>query len=148
MLNPSNHVLFAVIDNKKEQEHFLEALSAIRIKAQVRFISSHEQLINLLSSNADEGSEKYLEPNLILLVAELNNLASIDLIKKLKSLDKAKKIPLIIVSKDHNDSQLRSAYRLGAASVIKHPSHFESMLKILQVLDEYWFNTVKLPVAQ
>lgn len=95
-----------------------------------------------------EGIETNAQANLILLVAELSDASTMPRLKELKSLEAVKEIPLIAVSKQHNENQLKMAYRLGAASVIKHPTHFDSMVKILQVMDEYWFNTVKLPTIR
>ena len=142
MMNQNKNVLLAAIDNKKDQEDFLEARSSIHIRALVKFVESYSQLKEFLDSPVITP-----QPNLILLVAELDEPSSMALIKDLKSREAVKKIPLVIVSKHHDEHQLKSAYRLGAASVIKHPTHFESIVKILQIMDEYWFNTVKLPIS-
>ncbi len=139
--------MLASIDNKKDQDDFLEALSSIRIRAQVKFVDSCAQIKEFFSTPAHE-REANLKPSLILLVTELSEDSSMTLIKDLKSIEEIKKIPLIVVSKRHDEYQLKKAYLLGVTSVIKYPTHFESIVKILQIMDEYWFNTVKLPFTR
>lgn len=144
-MNQSNHLLLAAIGDKPDQDAFAEALASFRISAKVKFVPDYAAMKACLN-NSTEGAANDCKPSLILLVAELGDAHSLDLIKEIKALENARQVPLIIVSKQHDEHQLKMAYRLGATSVIKHPTHFDSMVKVLQVLDEYWFNTVKLPI--
>ena len=66
-------------------------------------------------------------------------------LSEIKSNPKRQSIPVIILTTSQAESDIRQAYQLGANSFIQKPFKYNDFKFTMDVLQQYWANTVKLP---
>ena len=55
-----------------------------------------------------------------------------------------KRIPVVILTTSRADTDIARTYDLGANSFISKPVAFDSLVKVMKAIGEYWFETVVL----
>lgn len=102
--------------------------------------------INFVTNSTDFLSrlEKSM-PDLLLITYRASPLNAVEVLKKVRSLDRFMYTPAIVLSGVSNETIVRECYQAGASSFITKPSSDkETTSKITRFLD-YWFKTVELP---
>ena len=74
----------------------------------------------------------------------MNGLDALNVIKEDPSL---KSIPIIVLTTSSADEDVARTYDLGAASFVQKPAGFKEMIRAMTSINQYWFETVELPVA-
>ena len=124
-----------------------EALEENRITSdQLRFVEDGQELIDYL---LHEG--KYSEvssaprPDLILLDLNMPRKDGREALKEIKEHPDLRQIPIVVLTTSKADEDILRTYNLGVSSFITKPVDFQSMVKIMKTLGDYWFEIVELP---
>ncbi|MDR4507981.1 MAG: response regulator [Candidatus Brocadiaceae bacterium] len=56
-----------------------------------------------------------------------------------------RRIPIVIMTTSQREEDILHSYDLGANSVIKKPTDFDSLVQIVRTLSRYWFEIIDLP---
>ncbi|MBF0608674.1 MAG: response regulator [Magnetococcales bacterium] len=86
-----------------------------------------------------------LQPDLILLDLNLPKKDGRDVLREIKSDEKLKKIPVIILTTSDAETDILRSYNLGANSYVTKPVGFEKFVKVVNTIEDFWFTVVKLP---
>ena len=57
-------------------------------------------------------------------------------------------LPVVILTTSAENQEILSMYRHRCSSYIIKPVDFDKFLRVVQLLGEYWFNTVALPSVE
>ncbi len=85
-------------------------------------------------------------PKVILLDLKLPKMNGMEVLKALKSDDRTKTIPVVVVTSSREDSDIKAAYALGANSYIVKPVEFEEFLDAMSNIGLYWLLVNQPPV--
>lgn len=77
-------------------------------------------------------------PRLILLDLKLPKVDGLEVLKRLKSDLRSKKIPVVVLTSSGQQPDLQRAYDLGANSYIVKPVDFEQFVDVVRRLGFYW----------
>ena len=77
-------------------------------------------------------------PTLILLVLNMPKIGGIEVLQKIKSDERAKKIPVVILTSSKEDPDIEKCYSLGANSYIVKPVEFDKFVNTVDELVLYW----------
>jgi CheY-like chemotaxis protein len=91
------------------------------------------------------GDVKNQLPDLILLDINLPFKNGHEVLKAIKSDEKIKHIPVIMLTTSSSNQDIKEAYRNFASSYICKPSELEKLTQVFNIFKEYWNNTVELP---
>jgi CheY-like chemotaxis protein len=87
--------------------------------------------------------------DMILLDINIPRKSGFDVLDELKSDERQKHIPVVMLSTSDREDDIRKSYRKGAASYICKPSGFAEFENIFAVFESYWHKVSVLPhVAQ
>lgn len=84
-------------------------------------------------------------PLIILLDLKLPKVHGLEVLRHLKVHDDFRVIPVIVLTSSSDDSDIKTAYELGASSYIVKPVDFDKFLKVVTNIEIYWLATATLP---
>ena len=84
-------------------------------------------------------------PFLILLDLNLPKMSGLEFLKIIKTDEKMKKIPVIMLTTSDLHNDIHQAYQYGVNSYITKPGDIAQYMRMIELLDGFWFTVVKLP---
>jgi two-component system response regulator len=82
---------------------------------------------------------------LILLDLKMPRVGGIEVTRTLKSDDKTKRIPIVIMTSSKEESDVVDSYNLGANSYIVKPLDFEALAEVARQAGYYWLAINRAP---
>ena len=119
-----------------------------------RALKSGKILHNLHVANDGEAALAFLHdveygqaprPDLILLDLNLPKVSGREVLKKIKSNDALASIPVVVLTTSKAEEDILKTYELHANSFITKPVDWQQFVKVIQLIEDYWFTIVKLP---
>jgi chemotaxis family two-component system response regulator Rcp1 len=86
-------------------------------------------------------------PDLILLDLNLPKKDGREVLKEVKADADLMRIPVVILTTSEADADIIATYGLHANCYITKPVDMDQFIKIVKLLEEFWFTIVKLPSA-
>jgi two-component system response regulator len=77
-------------------------------------------------------------PSIILLDLKLPKVGGLEVLEHIRSDDRTRLIPIIIVTSSGERQDLIAGYRLGANSYVRKPIRFEDFIQAVQQIGIYW----------
>ena len=122
-----------------------------------RALKSGKVLHNMHVASDGEAALTYLHdveygqaprPDLILLDLNLPKVSGREVLKKIKSNEALASIPVVVLTTSKADEDILKTYQLHANSFITKPVDWPQFMKVIQLIEEYWFTVVKLPTRE
>lgn len=85
------------------------------------------------------------KPDLILLDLNMPRKNGIEVLQELKTDEKLKFIPTVILTTSAADTDIMDSYNLNANCYITKPVDFEQFIKVIRSIEDFWLTIVKLP---
>jgi len=126
-----------------------DALAECSLNGELHFVEDGEELFDYL-----ERRGKYAElansprPSLILLDLNMPRKDGREALREIKSNPEFRKIPVIVLTTSNADTDIAQIYDLGANSFISKPVTFDSLVKMMRILGNYWCEIVELPAKK
>jgi two-component system, response regulator len=79
-----------------------------------------------------------LPPKVVLLDLKLPRLSGLEVLKQLKSSERTKNIPVVVLTSSREEPDVAASYRLGVNSYIVKPVDFESFATAVVEVGLYW----------
>jgi CheY-like chemotaxis protein len=138
------HILIAE-DDADDRYLYETAFAEKGIKDPVKFVHDGVELMQYLEKIFETKEES--EPNLpyfILLDLNMPKKDGKEVLGSIKQHPVFKKIPVIIFTTTKNEQEIKLCYELGANTYIVKPSSFDSLMKVLEGIRNYWFNIASI----
>ncbi len=135
--------ILLVEDNRDHIFFIKTAFEKISLNVEINYVLNGIEAIDYLYQKG-KYSDKIL-PNFIFLDLNLPMKKGIDVLKEIKSSDKLKMIPVIILSTSQSEKDILDSYKLNANSYITKPSTFTGFLEIAESFENFWLKVAKIP---
>lgn len=138
----SEHEEFEIIiveDDPNDAELITRALRKHNLANKLILLKDGAEALDFLfgkGSFADKCDDGY--PKVILLDLKLPKVNGIEVLSKIKSDERTKKIPVVILTSSREDRDLKDAYDLGVNSYVTKPIKFDEFAKVVSDLGMYW----------
>lgn len=131
--------LLLVEDNENDVELILRAIRSIKLLNKVHVVRDGEEALNYIFAK-DESGKHNIEhiPKIILLDLKLPKLSGIDILKRLKSDERTKSVPVVILTSSRESSDLKQCYELSVNGYIVKPFGLEDFIKAVSTAGLYW----------
>lgn len=86
-------------------------------------------------------------PGMILLDLNLPKVGGMEVLLQVKKDEALKTIPVIVLTASPREEDVAGAYRLGVNTYIQKPVEFDTFVRVVNALQEYWVNVASLPPA-
>ena len=112
----------------------------------LRFVEDGEELMEYLNHEGSYSDTAHApRPTVILLDLNMPKKDGREALREIKANSSLRQIPIIILTTSQADEDICRSYDLGANSYIAKPVTFGALVDVLQVLGQYWIDTVDLP---
>ena len=75
---------------------------------------------------------------MILLDLKLPKVSGLEVLKKLKSDERCKSVPVVVLTSSQEDQDIQECYKLGVNSYVVKPVEFDAFAKTVADLGLYW----------
>ena len=120
-----------VEDNASDVELTLRALQKRNLANRVVVARDGVEALQLL-----ERAEQ--PPKVVLLDLKLPKLNGLEVLRRMKSDERTKRIPVVVLTSSHEEPDVEESYRLGVNSYVVKPVDFESFATAVAEVGLYW----------
>ncbi len=141
--------ILVVEDNPFGEILTLRILKQHGVFTEIVAVRDGEEALERLLPAEDNANRVQEElPALILLDLNLPRMHGLEVLRRLRAHPKTKSLPIVIFTSSMEESDVITAYQLGANSYINKPVDFDEFSKTIRQVSQYWgeFNT--LPAAR
>lgn len=111
----------------------------------LEFVENGVELFDFLENIQDKKNHHDTYPYFILLDLNMPKKDGREVLKEIKQHPVFKKIPIIVFTTTKNENEIKRCYELGANTYVVKPVSFDGLLKVLDDIRAYWFNTAAIP---
>ena len=131
--------LLLVEDQSSDAELALRALRRLDLGMRIhRLKDGAEALDFVFGRNAYAERSVAEAPGLILLDLKLPKVSGHEVLRALKSDERTKQIPVIVLSSSGESSDVKQCYALGVNSYVVKPVDFDQFTETVQCIGTYW----------
>jgi len=131
--------ILLVEDNPNDVELTLRALKKNNLTNKVHVVKDGaEALEYIFATGAYASRDSNNNPKVILLDLKLPKVDGLEVLRQIKSNERTKMIPVVVLTSSKEERDLVESYKLGANSFITKPVDFESFVKAVKELGLYW----------
>ena len=138
--------ILLVEDNTSDAELCLRALKKHNLANKLFWVKDGAEALDYIFATGAY-AERNVEniPNVILLDLRLPKVDGLEVLKKLKSDERTKLIPVVVLTSSTEDIDTVKSYKLGANSFVSKPVQFEEFVKVVAEMGMYWLLLNKPP---
>lgn len=138
--------ILLVEDNPDDVDLALHALKRNNLANKVEIARDGEEALDFVyGDNLQSLDALSNRPRLVLLDLKLPKINGLEVLEKLKSDPRTRKIPVVVMTTSAEEPDVKRAYDLGANSYIVKPVNFEQFVEVVQQLGFYWLLVNKAP---
>lgn len=126
-------------DNPSDIELTLRALKKHHVANSIQIIKDGEEAMEYISATGRYTERDTTEkPKVILLDLKLPKVGGLEILKKLKSEEHTKTIPVVVLTSSREEKDLIKSYEYGVNSFVVKPINFNSFSEAVSSLGLYW----------
>lgn len=130
--------ILLVEDNATDAELTMRALRKKNLANNVVWVKDGEAALDFVFFTGEYAQRRNGRPKLILLDLKLPKVDGIEVLRRLKSEDRSRMIPVVMLTSSREERDLVESYRLGVNSYIVKPVDFDSFVETVSKLGFYW----------
>ncbi len=131
--------ILLVEDNPTDVELTLRALKKNNLSNKVHVVTDGAEALDyLFATGVYKEREINKRPKVVLLDLKLPKVDGLEVLKKIKSDERTKNIPVVVLTSSKEEQDRIESYKLGVNSYIVKPVDFEQFTKSVQELGLYW----------
>lgn len=132
-------VLLLVEDNPDDEALAVRALKKNHVLNEVIVVrDGAEALDYLYGTGKYEGRDVAKQPEVVLLDLKLPKVDGLEVLKRIRSDERTKYLPVVVLTSSSEEKDLVESYKLGANSYIRKPVDFQQFSDAIQQLRLYW----------
>lgn len=146
MVNADAVEILLVEDNPQHVELTLRALRKHNLANHVLVAKDGAEALEFIFATGAY-SQRRIEngPKVILLDLKLPRVDGLEVLRRIKSDERTKAIPVVVVTTSEQEQDVVESYQLGANSYIVKPVSFEKFVQAVSELGFYWMLLNKPP---
>jgi two-component system response regulator len=119
------------------------ALAKSKLKINLNVVNDGEEALAYLHREGQYTDA--IRPNLIVLDLNLPGLSGLEILSAIKSDQRLKSIPVVILTTSDASTDILKSYELGVNCYVTKPIGLKEFVKIVNSIEDFWFTVVQLP---
>jgi two-component system, response regulator len=142
-------LILLVEDNPDDRDLALLAFEQSKIAAEIVVAKDGVAALDyLFGIGVHEGRDTSKMPQVVLLDLKLPKLDGLEVLKRIRSDTRTKRLPVVILTSSDEQRDLVESYEQGANSYIRKPVDFAQFIEAVQHLGLYWLVLNEMPPAE
>jgi DNA-binding response OmpR family regulator len=130
--------ILMVEDDQKDVELTLTALEEYNLANEVVVVGDGEEALDYLYCRGAFKMRTGDNPAVMLLDLKLPKVDGLEVLKKVKSDDKLKIIPVVVLTSSHEEKDMVASYKLGVNAYVVKPVDFHEFVNAIRELGVFW----------
>jgi CheY-like chemotaxis protein len=139
-------VILLAEDDRGDQELTRRALEEGKIRNDLRVVENGEEaLAYLFRRGKYKDPATSPRPDLLLLDLNLPRVDGREVLERVRADSKLRRMAVVVLTTSRQEEDILRSYELGCNSFITKPVGMDQFIRVIQALEEYWFQIVVLP---
>lgn len=141
-----NVEILLVEDNPSDAEMTINALKKNNLANKLMHLKDGAAALDFIFAEGIYSERNMLnKPKVILLDLKMPKVNGIEVLQKIRSDDRTKQIPVVVLTSSKEDPDIEKCYALGVNSYVVKPVEFDEFQKAVSDLGLYWMIVNQLP---
>jgi DNA-binding response OmpR family regulator len=127
-----------VEDDPKDVELTLTALDEYNLANEVVVTRDGEEALDYLYCRGNFASRSNDNPAVLLLDLKLPKVDGLEVLQQIRSDDKLKLIPVVVLTSSHEEKDMVASYKLGVNAYVVKPVDFHEFVNAIKELGVFW----------
>jgi DNA-binding response OmpR family regulator len=132
-----NRILL-VEDSPNDAELTLEALSEHNLANGVEWVHDGEEALDYLHCRGKFAGRECSDPSVVLLDLKLPKVDGLEVLRSIKSDERLKLLPVVILTSSREERDMIESYRLGVNAYVVKPVIFQDFMNAVKELGVFW----------
>ena len=138
--------ILLVEDNRHDAELTLRALTKSDLRSKLHWVEDGVEALDFIrGTGAYRGRDSNQLPKLILLDLKMPRLNGLDVVRELKSDERTRSIPVVVMTSSNQSRDITDSYRLGVNGYVTKPIHFMDLAESILQIANYWLRVNRVP---
>jgi len=137
---PRTRILL-IEDNAADAEMAELAFASVGAHADISVLQDGEDAIGQFSEERPLAPD----PAFVLLDLNLPRVGGFEVLEAIKSLQRTRHIPVVVLTSSESQDDILRSYRLGASSYVVKPMGFSAYREMARCICEFWLQSARLP---
>jgi two-component system response regulator len=125
-------------DNPLDAELAMTALRDAGITNSITWVKDGEEALDYFYCRGRHANRPDVLPRLVLLDLKMPKVNGIEVLKVVKSDERLKHIPIVMMTSSQEESDIAETYKLGVNSYIVKPLDLDTLVDITRKTGHYW----------
>jgi CheY-like chemotaxis protein len=130
--------ILLVEDDPKDVELTLTALEEYNLANEVVVARDGEQAVDYLYCRGEYKTRSSGNPAVMLLDLKLPKVDGLEVLKQIKSEEKLRMIPVVVLTSSKEEKDMVASYRLGVNAYVVKPVDFHEFVNAIKELGAFW----------
>jgi DNA-binding response OmpR family regulator len=130
--------ILMVEDDSNDVEMTMTALEEYNLANEVIVTRDGEEALDYLYCRGKYESRASDNPAVLLLDLKLPKVDGLEVLRQVKSDDKLKMIPVVVLTSSHEEKDMVASYRLGVNAYVVKPVDFHEFVNAIKELGAFW----------
>jgi CheY-like chemotaxis protein len=130
--------ILMVEDDPKDVELTLTALDDYKLANEVVVTRDGEEALDYLYCRGKFETRSSDNPAVLLLDLKLPKVDGLEVLQQIKSDEKLKMIPVVVLTSSHEEKDMVTSYRLGVNAYVVKPVDFHEFVNAVKELGVFW----------
>lgn len=132
------HCILLAEDNPQDVELTLNALKEYDLAKNVIVVRDGEEALEYLYSRGNYESRPSGFPAVVLLDIKMPKIDGLEVLRSIKSDEKLKTIPVVMLTSSKEERDLLASYKLGVNAYVVKPVNFDRFINAVKEVGAFW----------
>jgi CheY-like chemotaxis protein len=130
--------ILLVEDDPKDVELTLTALEEYNLANEVVLARDGEEALDYLYRRGEFATRSNGNPAVLLLDLKLPKVNGLEVLQQIKSDERLRLIPVVVLTSSHEEKDMVTSYRLGVNAYVVKPVNFHDFVNAIRELGIFW----------
>jgi len=130
--------ILLVEDNPLDAELTMTALKGGKVANSITWVKDGAEALDWIFRQGEYAGRGDVQPRLILLDLKMPKVNGIEVLKSIKSDDRTRRIPVVVMTSSEEESDVAKTYDLGVNSYVVKPLDFNALADVTRQAGYYW----------